>query len=171
MNDAIAEETGSVSRVVIGCIAQVDIGAAEYIDIFRLYVALRDVRGKLLIEFLEVRDVLKERAEQSQLVIRPFWGYTYYKPTRYESVEMDAASNAGHVVDPAKEMQFCPYVPVIKAAAAAIKAVLLMSRVHVLGVGPCDVPRIVLARMFMLRSCLFQNFRLMLCVNCTLYTC
>lgn len=30
---------------------------------------------------------------------------TYYSPTRAESVEKEAASKAGHVVDPANEMQ------------------------------------------------------------------
>lgn len=72
---------------------------------------------------------------------------------------MDAASNAGHVVDPANEIQFCPYIPVINAADAATKAVLLMSRrAQALGVGPCDVPRIVLPRTFMLRYAFSKIF-------------
>ena len=76
-------------------------------------------------------------------------------------MEMDAASNAGHVVEPAKEIQSCPYVPVTNAANAATKTVLLMSRrPQAFGVGPCDVPRIVLPRTFMLRSGLHQYFDL-----------
>lgn len=102
---------------------------------------------------------MEEWARQCQLCDETSFGSTYYRPTRYESVEMDAASNAGHVVDPASDMQFCPYVRVINAADAASRAVLLMSRrLHALGIGPCDVPRMVFPRTLMLRSCLFQKF-------------
>lgn len=113
-----------------------------------------------MIEFLNVRDTLQERTSKCQLSDQALLENTYYKLVRYEFVEIDAASNAGQVVDPASEIQSCPCVPMINAADAATKAVLLMSgRAQALEVGPCDVPRIILPRTFMLRLCLFQRFQ------------
>lgn len=33
---------------------------------------------------------------------------TYYRPMRYELVDMEALLNAAQVVEPASEIQFCP---------------------------------------------------------------
>lgn len=46
----------------------------------------------------------------------------YYKPTSELSIDIDAESNAEHVRDPAREIQFCARARVISAARAAVKA-------------------------------------------------
>ena len=46
--------------------------------------------------------------------------YTYYNPTRYESVEIEAELKAGHCRDPDNEIQFCANVLAKSAAEAAI---------------------------------------------------
>lgn len=74
MNDRIAQESGSVSGVVIRGIAKIHVLAPKDIDILCGDIALRDVARELAVEVFEIRDVGQERARACQSLMSSVTG-------------------------------------------------------------------------------------------------
>ena len=75
-------------------------------------ITLRQIQSQRSVKCGRTRDRGKERTITliSGVPQRLWVVSSYYSPTREESVEMEEALKAGHVLEPDRDMQFCAEV-------------------------------------------------------------